>query len=231
MKRFYREVAVAAGEGGFAILLDGKAIRTPARNILAAPTRALAEAIAGEWRAQGEHVAPLDMPLTQLLNTALDRVRPRREAIVTEIAAYAATDLICHRAETPPELVERQRRAWDPMLDWLEQRHRVKLVAVCGLSSASQERGALTAIQSRVAGTSDFELAALHLAVGALGSVVLALALAEARIDADTAFAAGQLDELYQMEKWGIDDEAVKRLERIRADISAAAAFVRLATA
>lgn len=231
MKKFYQAVSVAPAEGGFAVLLDGKPIRTPAGKPLLAPNSALAEGIAAEWRGQGERVRPGTMPLTQLLNTALDRMAEGevRRAAVAEVAAYAATDLVCFRAPHPPALAARQRAAWQPLLDWLAAHHGAALAVTESLAPPCHAPDSLARIAAAVAAYDAIRLAALHHATGALGSVVIALALAEGRLDAEAAFAAAHLDELHQMAEWGEDAEAKARLERIRADVAAAAAFLRLA--
>jgi len=231
MKKFYKTVAVEPREGGYAVLLDGKAIRTPGGKPLAAPTAALAERIAEEWRGQGERVKPGTMPLTQLLNTALDRMGEGkiREEAVAEIAGYAGTDLVCFRAPHPPALAARQRAAWQPLLEWLAERYGAALAVTDSLAAPPQAPEMLERIAAVVAAQDAFRLAALQLATGALGSVVIALALAEGRLSAAAAFQAAHLDELHQMEEWGEDAEAKERLDRIRADIAAAAEFLRLA--
>jgi chaperone required for assembly of F1-ATPase len=231
MKKFYKAVAVEPRAGGYAVLLDGKAIRTPGGRPFAAPSAALAERIAEEWRGQGERVMPGTMPLTQLLNTALDRMgegKIRNEA-VAEIAGYAATDLVCFRAPHPPALAARQRAAWQPLIHWLAERYGAALAVTDSLTAPAQAADTLERIAAAVAAQSALRLAALQLATGALGSVVIALALAEGRLDAEAAFEAAHLDEIHQMEEWGEDAEAKKRLEGIRADIAAAAEFLRLA--
>lgn len=231
MKKFYKTVAVEPREGGHAVLLDGKPIRTPAGQALLAPTRALAERIAAEWRGQGEKVRPVTMPMTQLLNTALDRMGPGRirDEAVAEIADYAATDLVCFRVSEPPALAARQREVWQPLLDWLAERHGAALSATGALAAPKHAPEALERIAAAVAARDPIGLAALHLATGALGSAVIALALADGRMDADAAFRAAHLDDLYQIETWGEDKEALDRLERIRADVATAAEFLRLA--
>lgn len=233
MKRFYRQATADrdAATGAWRVLLDGKPVRTPAKSVLAAPGRALAEAIAAEWAAQDKLVRPETMPLTQLLNTALDRVPGRRAEIVAEIAAYAETDLVLHRAESEPLLAARQAAAWDPVLDWLAERHGARLRPTRGLSVAAQPEAALDRIAAAVSARDDLALAALHLATGALGSVVLALALMDGRLDVEAAFAAGFLEDLAQLERWGRDAEAVRRLDAIKADLAAARRFATLAAA
>lgn len=231
MKKFYKAVAVEAREGGFAVLLDGKPIRTPAGKPMLAPTAALAEGIAAEWRAQGEHLNPTTMPLTQLLNTALDRMAEGevRKAAIAEICGYAETDLVCFRVPHPPSLAERQRAAWQPLLDWLAERHGAALAVTESLAAPAHAPESLARIADAVGAQDALRLAALHHATGALGSAVIALALAEGRLGAEAAFQAAHLDELHQIEAWGEDAEALERLARIRADVAAAADFLRLA--
>lgn len=231
MKKFYKAVSVEPREGGYAVLLDGRPIRTPAGKPLLAPTPALAEGIAAEWRGQGERLRPATMPLTQLLNTALDRMAEEkvRAAAVAEICGYAATDLVCFRAPHPPSLAERQRAAWQPLLDWLAERHGAALAVTESLAAPRQPPETVARIAAAVAAQDALRLAALHYATSVLGSVVIAMALAEGRLDAEAAFEAAHLDELHQMQAWGEDAEALARLERIRADVAAAAAFLRLA--
>jgi chaperone required for assembly of F1-ATPase len=231
MKKFYKTVAVEPREGGHAVLLDGKAIRTPAGKPMLAPTAALAEGIAAEWRGQGERLNPATMPLTQLLNTALDRMAGGevRKAAVVEICGYAETDLVCFRAPHPPSLAERQRAVWQPLLDWLAEHHGAALAVTECLAAPAHAPESLARIADAVAAQDALRLSALHHATGALGSAVIALALAAGRLDAEAAFQAAHLDELHQMEEWGEDAEAAERLARIRADVAAAAAFLRLA--
>ncbi len=228
MRRFYKEVAVETREAGWAIVLDGKPIATPAKAPLAAPSAALAQRIAAEWRNQSEKIAASSMPLTQLLYTALDRVPARRRDLVGEIAAYGASDLLCYRATHPAALVERQSKSWDGLLDWLAERHGARLAVMSEIGIVAQDPAALARIAAAVAAFDDCRLAGLHLATGALGSVVLALALAERRIDAGTAWAASLVDELFQAEKWGGDAETSARFAAIRADIEAASSFMDL---
>ncbi len=231
MKKFYKSVTVEAREGGHAVLLDGKPIRTPAGKPMLAPTARLAEGIAAEWRGQGERLNPATMPLTQLLNTALDRMAEGevRKAAVAEICGYAETDLVCFRTPGPPALAERQRATWQPLLDWLAERHGAPLSVTEGLAPPVHPAGSLARIAETVGVQDALRLAALHHATGALGSAVIALALAAGRLDAEAAFEAAHLDELHQMEEWGEDAEAADRLARIRADVAAAAEFLRLA--
>ncbi len=229
MKRFYASVAVEAQEGGHALLLDGKPVKTPAGRPLRAPTSALAEAVAAEWAGQGTRIEPGTMPLTQLLNTALDRLADPalRAATAAEIAAYAETDLVCFHAIEPPELAMRQAAAWQPVRAWLAERHGAALAVSRDLRVPDHPPGALERIAAVVAGADNYRLAGLAVATGALGSVVLGLALADGHLTAEAAWRAAVLDDLYQIEKWGEDQEARQRLDALRGDVDAAERFLR----
>lgn len=230
-RRFYREAAALRDAEGWRIALDGKVVKTPARNPLIVPTQALAEAIAGEWTAQDTKLKPDTMPLMQFASTAIDRVAPDRDRIVAETAGYAATDLVCYRAEAPAELVARQAAAWDPLIDWLRERYDVVLQVATGVMAIPQSDHALAGLTRAVAAQDDFRLTALGVMTGASGSLALALAVLETRIGPEEAADAAQLDELFQAERWGIDPEAEKRRAAQRADLVAARRFLDLLAA
>ncbi len=228
MKRFYDAAEVAEGSGGFAVALDGKTIKTPGRAPLCLPNAALAEAVASEWRAQGEEVDPRTMRLTRLANTAIDRVAGRRQQVISEVAGFAANDLLCYRAAAPTELVARQSAAWQPVLDWAERRHGVRLMVTTGVSPVDQPDESLHGVTAALARFDEFALAALHSATAASGSAVIGLALAEGEIDAEAAWACSDLDDAWQAERWGADDEADRRRRALRADLLAAGRFLAL---
>ncbi|HVY99999.1 MAG TPA: ATP12 family protein [Dongiaceae bacterium] len=230
-KRFYKEAAAVAVPGGWGIALDGKSVRTPARNPLVLESRALAEAIAAEWNAQEAKVRPDTMPLMQLASTAIDRVAPERARIVAETAAYAGTDLVCYRAEAPDELVRRQAEAWDPLIGWLRERFDVALATASGVIAVPQSEAGLAALARVVEAQDDLRLTALSVATGAAGSLVIGLALLEGRLNPEQAAAAAQLDELYQAERWGIDREAETRRAGQAADLAYARRFLDLLAA
>jgi chaperone required for assembly of F1-ATPase len=219
MKRFYETVGVVPEEGGFGVSLDGKALRTPAKAPLTVPTRALAEAIAAEWRGQGSDVKLDTLPLTRLASTALDLVTGRRSAIVAEIARYAGTDLVCYRAEDPPELAARQHAAWQPLIDWAAARYGASLAVTAGVVPVAQPPASLAAFAAAVTSYPPFELAALHLATAACGSLVVALALIEGELDAEGAFAAAELDQSFEIERWGEDAEQMRRRAALKDDM------------
>lgn len=228
MKRVYKSVAAYVVDGGWGVTLDGKPLRTPAKRDLTVPSEALAAAIAAEWDAQTPDIRPETMPLTRLAATALDRTATERDKIVAEIANYAGTDLVCYRAEHPPALAARQEAVWQPLLDWAAGRYDAGLAVTTGIVPVTQSPASLKAYANVVAAFDDFRLTALQAATGACGSLVIALALHERRLDAEAAFAASQLDETFQIEAWGEDAEAVKRREALAADIAAVARFLEL---
>ncbi len=228
MKRRYWRAAAIELEDGFGITLDDKPLATPMRRPVAVPSRALAEAIAAEWQAQGEEIRSQTMPLMQLADTALDRVADRREEVIDELAAYGSTELLCYRAEHPAELARRQAEAWQPLLDWLALRFDAPLAVTSGVVPKPQSAATLGALRAAIAERNSWELAALALATHAAGSIVLGLALADQRIDGPAAWSLSLMDELYQAELWGDDPEATNRREAIRKDFLAAAEFLRL---
>jgi chaperone required for assembly of F1-ATPase len=221
--RFYKEVTVAPADGGHAVLLDGKKIHTPAGENLVLPNARLAEAVAAEWRAQTAKVDPAIMPLTRMANTAIDGVTLNRDAVIAEIAGFGKADLICYRTDTPADLAALQAATWDPLLDWAETRYGARLGATRGLRFVAQTPEAVAALEAALASYDAFGLAALHTAVTLCGSLVIALALAEGRLDAHAAYAAGHVDEAYQAGRWGRDTEAQARSHGRENELSAAA--------
>lgn len=228
LKRFYKLCAVESTEDGHAVTLDGRSIRTPGRASLTLPSKPLADVVAAEWDAQGDEIDVHSMPMMQFASTAVDRVGPRRETVIDDIAAYGRTDLLCYRAEHPAALVERQGTIWQPLLDWAALRYDAPLLVTGGVIPVDQPENSMAAVRSAVAESDDFGLSALYSLTAACGSVVLALAVREDEIDPETAYAASQLDETWQAEQWGSDPEAEARRERLRADIHAAARFLAL---
>ena len=228
MRRFYKQANVEAADGGFALLLDGRGVKTPARQALTVPTRALADAIAAEWEAQGETIDPRSMPLTGLANAAIDRVAPDREAFAEGLAAYGESDLLCYRAEGPDRLVARQTELWDPILAWARHRYDVELKVATGILHHAQPAAAVERLGRAVQARDAFELAGLAPLVTVSGSLVIALALAECALPLDDAWAAAALDDHWQAEKWGQDSEAALALANRRKDFEAAARFLEL---
>lgn len=228
MKRFWKNVEVAAGPGGHEILLDGRPVRTPGRLALALPFAALAEAVADEWRAVEEEIDPRAMRLTGLANVAVERIAPDPLPFARNLAAYAESDLLCYRAETPAPLVARQAAWWDPLLDWARQRYDVHIEVVHGIIHRAQPPLTLTRLAEAVAARSPFELAGLSPVVTITGSLIAALALVEGVVDGEIVWAASQVDEGWQAELWGEDDWAVATRKAHRADFDAGVTFFKL---
>ena len=228
MKRFYKTVTVGGADGELTIELDGRPVLTPARHRLELPAAALAQDIAAEWAGQGDKIDLEKMSLTRLAATAIDRVRPNRDAVVDQIVDYAKTDALCYHATEPAELVERQHAVWKPELDWVALTYDAPLQVTHGVVALSQPDASIAALRAAVDRQTAFELSATANAAGAAGSLVVALALYAGRLDAVRAFVVSHLEELYQAEKWGEDAAAVKRRRSIRADLTAAETFLRL---
>ena len=226
MKRFWSDVTVDAGLG---VRLDGRPVRTPGRLTLVLPNPALAEAVAEEWRAVEGDVDPRTMSLTGLANAAIERVAPDPAAFAAQLAAYGESDLLCYRADSPPDLVARQNTAWNPPLDWAEGRYAVQFELATGVMHRSQPAATVARLGEAIATQSAFALAPLAPIVTITGSLVLGLALAEGAMTAQAVWAAANLDEDWQAEKWGEDDLAAKARETRRNDFDAAARFLGLA--
>ncbi|MBB2820851.1 UNVERIFIED_ORG: chaperone required for assembly of F1-ATPase [Rhizobium esperanzae] len=223
-KRFYAEVAVAENEGGFAITLDGKMVRTPARQVLAVPTEALAQLVAAEWRAQGEEIDPVTMPATRLVNTALDGVATNAQAIFEDILRFSSSDLLCYRADGPELLVERQRQRWDPVIDWAANDLGARFILIEGVMHHEQPREATAAFAVTLARhQSPMALAALHTITTLTGSAILALAFAEGRLTVEEVWSLAHLDEDWTIEHWGRDEEAEERRAKRFVEFKAAA--------
>jgi chaperone required for assembly of F1-ATPase len=228
VKRFYKSVGIEPAGDGFGILLDGRPIRTPARNPLVVPTRPLAGGIAAEWEAQGDKVDPRSMPLTGLANAAIDRVAPDPESFAGDLARYGESDLLCYRADEPPELAARQEREWGPLLDWVRRRYDIAFEIVTGIMHRPQPPATVARLAEAVAARDPFALAGLSPLVTISGSLLIALALAEGAVEPDAAFDAAHLDELFQAERWGEDALALEAREARRRDFNAAARLLRL---
>jgi chaperone required for assembly of F1-ATPase len=232
VKRFWDIAAVGRTEEGHEILLDGKPMRLPSGKKLLVGAARLAGAIAAEWQAaggaKGGEMSFSDTPLTRLAGTALERIAPDPAPTVDAIARYGETDLLCYRAETPEALVQRQHRSWQPWLDWAALRYDAPLRVATGVGYVKQHHDSIAALRRAVAALDVDALAGLGIAVPALGSLVLGLALAAGEMDAETTFRLGALDELFQAEQWGDDDEAVNRRTGMLADIALAARYIDL---
>lgn len=227
VKRFYKAVEIAESEAGWSILLDGRAAKTPGKTQLIAPSRVIAEAIAAEWAAQGEALDPDSMPYTRLANTALDGVAKTLDETRADMARYAESDLLCYRATEPEKLVERQAAAFDPILAWAEETLGARFILSGGIMHVAQPPATLKAAREAVfAYEQPFAVAALHGLTGLSGSVIIALAIAHRALDAATAWRAAHVDEDFQIEKWGEDDEAMFRRAKRWRDFEVAAKVV-----
>ncbi len=228
MKRFWSEVRVALRGGMWSVELDAKPLKTPAREALVVPTEALAEAIKSEWSKTVGEVDPRAMPLTGLANAAIDRVVPNAPLFAANLAKYAEADLFCYRAEGPPRLIARQAAEWDAMLGWARRRFDVEFVVTSAILHAAQPPATVARLAHEVAVLDAYRLAALSPLVTIGGSLVAALAVVEDAMPLDTIWSAVSLDERWQIEVWGDDDEAVASLEHRRKDYAAAARFISL---
>jgi chaperone required for assembly of F1-ATPase len=225
VRRFYTSARVS--EDGAGVMLDERRLRTPKGAPFAAPTRALAEAIAVEWDAQTEHIIPASMPLTQLAFAAIDHTPTRRGDLADYVAKFGETDLVSHRASAPAPLVTRQSALWDPVIAWGEQELGAALPIVEGVAPARVDAAAIDALRAHAAALDDFRLTALAQAAALAGSALIAFALLRGRLGAAAAYDAALLDELYQLETWGEEPEARARLERASAEFAALEAFFR----
>ncbi|MZR31165.1 ATP12 family chaperone protein [Sneathiella litorea] len=228
MKRFYKKVTAEEEGGAYSVLLDGRVIKTPAKAPLRLPTYALANAIAEEWDAQEAEIDPSSMPLMQAAATAIDRVMTQREKVIEEISNFGGTDLVCYRATYPQSLVERQKAAWDPMLDWVKARHNVSLKTCHGIMHIQQPEDDLARMRGVVAAQNDMTLAPLHNITSLCGSLVIALAVLDGHITAEEAFEISELDETHVMEFWGADAEAVNRRNKNKESLAASVRFLQL---
>lgn len=227
-KRFYKDVAVTDDLG---IALDGRAVKTPLKAPLQLPARALAEAVAAEWAGQGDRIDPATMLFTKLANTAIDRVGPDRDRITSEILEYAGSDLICYRAESPETLAARQRGLWDPVIDWARTALDAPMQTRIGISHVTQPSTAIAAIGKALSGLSDFELSAFYTIMTITGSCLIPLMIAHGALAPEDGWRASHVDEDFQIENWGEDEEAAARRAARQAEYDACCRFLKLARA
>jgi chaperone required for assembly of F1-ATPase len=225
-KRFYAAADVAESEAGFTITLDGKPIRTPSGRVVAVPVRPLAEAIAAEWQAQGETIDPLTMPLTRFANSVVEGVIDRADLVRDDIAKYLQSDLLFYRAGHPEELVQRESRHWDPVLDWARDSLGAHFILAEGVMHASQPDSAVAAARAALP-TDPWAIAAAHIVTTVTGSALLALALLHGVRDPDQVWAAAHVDEDWNGEQWGVDEEAALRRAARQVDFRAAVQIVK----
>ena len=225
-KRFYTTVTTGPTEDGHhAVLLDGKPVRTPAKRPLTVPTKAVADLLAAEWDAQKEHIDPATMPVTRLANTAIDGVSNDIRSVFDDILNFAGTDLLCYRASEPKELVARQAEQWDPVIGWVAEDLGARFILAEGIVHQAQPRAAINGLAEALrAYATPLGLACLHTITTLTGSALLAIAFAEKRLTAEQTWSLAHLDEDWQIEHWGTDDEAFKRRENRWREMQAATA-------
>lgn len=228
-RRFYKSASAVEADGGFAVSLDERRLKTPGGRSFVSPTRALAQAMAAEWEVQGEQIAPARMPLTQLAFAALDWTAKTRDQRIEYIQSFATTDLCCHRADAPVELAARQAAHWDPLVAWGAELG-INLAVVTGIIAAEPNPEALGAVQHAAAALNDFQLTAVTQASGLSGSALIAFALLRGQVDSTQAFEAAALDDLWSLEKWGEDEEARARVERVRDEFMALGRYIKALT-
>lgn len=228
-KRFWEQADVSACEGGFTVTLDGRTIKTPAKATLVVPTRALAEIIAQEWRDQPKIIDPSLMPATRAANAAIDKVMGQRAEVAKLVAAYGDSDLLCYRAAAPSDLIAREALAWDPILDWAAHRYTYRPLVYTGVMHAPQPLALLASLQADVERMDAFELTALHDLVAFSGSLLIGLAVTDRFDTPEALWTASRVDENWQIEQWGEDEEAqILAAGRQRAFLDAARFFFAL---
>ncbi|MER8614878.1 ATP12 family chaperone protein [Mesorhizobium sp. M0220] len=226
-KRFYKTVAVAPVEDGFAVHLDGKPVRTPAKALLALPTEKAAALVAEEFAAQEETIDPVTMPVMRLVNTAIDGVASDPQAVLEDILRFASSDLLCYRADTPQGLVDRQNEHWDPVIDWARSALGARFQLAEGVIHVEQPRESIALLGQHLAQRADpLRLAAIYVMTSLTGSALLALAVDFGELDGEVAWAAGHVDEDWQAEQWGHDAEAVARRAARKRDMMAAVSLL-----
>jgi chaperone required for assembly of F1-ATPase len=222
-RRFYKEASIGKHEAGFAVLLDGRLAKTPAGNPLAVADERVAAALAGEWAAQGEKLDPAAMPLTRIVNSAIDGVSREMDAVRADIVRHAGSDLVCYRAEGPDGLVAKQEAGWAPLLAFAREVLGARFVLAEGVMHVEQRPEALAAVERALRGYDALSLAAMHVVTTLTGSALIALALGRRQIGAEEAWAAAHVDEDWQMSQWGEDEQALARRAARRRDFDAAA--------
>jgi chaperone required for assembly of F1-ATPase len=225
LKRFWATVTTEPTDGGYTVLLDGRQVKTPGKTPLVVPTQALADAIAAEWQAQQGPVRPDTMPFTRAANSAIEKVAPQFDEVVALLAAYGDTDLLCYRAPGPAELTQRQAAAWDPLLDWAGTTLASPLNAAVGIVHIAQPPASIARLHAMTAALTPFQIAAFHDLVSLSGSLVLAFAVTDGHLTPDQAWSISRIDETYQTELWGVDQDAADLAETKRQAFHQAARF------
>ncbi|MEX0953790.1 MAG: ATP12 family protein [Rhizobiaceae bacterium] len=226
-RRFYKDAGVMAEEDGHSVRLDGRQALTPGRRPVILPTARAATLVAAEFGAQADHIDPMTMPATRLVNTAIDGVADDPQAVLEDVLHYASSDLICYRAETPRELVERQEQAWDPVLDWAHSALGARFIVAEGVMPVEQPRETIAVLGVHLAQRREpHRIAALHVMTSLTSSALLAMAVEAGELDADRAWAAAHVDEDWNRDRWGEDAEAAARRAKRQREMYAAAALI-----
>lgn len=225
MKRFYKTAGIDEAEGGHRVLLDGRPIRTPGRHFLLLPNAPLARAVADEWAAQGETILPDSMGLTRLANTVIDQMPEKRGDALAETLGYATADLLCYREPSPAVLAERQALRWQPWLDWAARALQAPLVTTSALEPILQPSASLDALATAADALDDWRLVGLHGATRLTGSIILGFAMLKGALNTEAAFDLAMLEELFEVERWGLEAEQAKRHAVLRRDLEAIATF------
>lgn len=212
-KRFWTNVEVVATDGGFTVKLDGRNVRTPGKVLLTVPTEAMAKEIAGEWEAQTERVDPRTMPWTRSANSAIDKLSVQRPEVEDHLIGYAGTDLVCYRADGPRGLVDRQAEGWDPILEFVQSTYQVRLNTTSGVMPVTQSADSMAMLRNVMTGMSDFAITGFHDIVTLSGSYLIAVAVVHDKVDPEAAWALSRIDEEWQIEQWGRDEEADAQAE------------------
>ena len=229
-KRFYKSAEAAREEDGYTVHLDGRPVRTPAKTPLNVPSEALALALAAEWNAQAEVIDPASMPLTRIVNSTIDGVARDVDAVREEIVRYSGSDLICYRADSPERLVERQRLNWDPILDWTSTELGAEFLATEGIQFVEQPEASREVIRATLSKLNEFQVAGLSVVTTLTGSALIALAVLKGRLDSAEAWRLAHVDEDWNIELWGEDEEARKRGEGRVKEMEAAVRLIALTT-
>ncbi len=227
-KRFWTSAAAVEAGDGFTVELDGRPVRTPAKSPLIVPTRDMAARIASEWDAQEDKIDPLSMPYTRSANAATDKVTVQHAEVADMLAAYGDSDLICYRAAHPQELVERQNKAWDPLVDWSATHLKAPLQVYVGLMHAAQPKASLDRLTARVHALDAFQLTAFHDLVSLSGSLIIGFAAIERFATPQELWLTSRIDENWQIDQWGEDEEAAEQAEIKRSAFMHAEAFFRV---
>ena len=228
-KRFWENATVEVAGDGYLVLLDGRQLRTPVKSELIVPSREMAEAIAAEWDAQEEKIDPMTMPMTKSANAAIDKVGPMQAEVSAFVAAYGDTDLLCYRADSPDALVQRQKEAWDPLLEWADKELSAPLKTGTGIVHVEQDPAVLASLAKRVGELSSFQLAAFHDLVGMSGSLIIGFAVTRQMLPVPELWRRSRIDEDWQTEQWGEDEEATTTAKGKKTGFEHAARFFFLA--